>query len=149
LLTRSPFLTALALGFGLTAPAAHALDSSASEKTVAVKEIVNSAFNDAGQPIRLPGGSLRLVVSTYDIPPGAKLPWHKHPYQRYAYVAEGDLTVDQAGRGPRVYHAGEFVAESVNLWHFGENAGTATVRLLVIDQLPPGKAATILKPHAP
>jgi hypothetical protein len=25
-----------------------------------------------------------LIVSTYDIPPGAKLPVHKHPYQRYA-----------------------------------------------------------------
>jgi quercetin dioxygenase-like cupin family protein len=140
-------MTALLLGCGLTFHAANALDSSTSAKTVVVKEIVDSFSNDAGQRIRLPSGPLRLVVSTYDIAPGALLPWHKHPYQRYAYVVEGDLTVDQAGRGPRVYHAGEFVAESVNRWHFGENAGTTNVRLVVIDQLPPGKAATVLKPH--
>ena len=104
-----------------------------------MKEIPNTLSNDAGQPIRLPGGRLQLVVSTYDIPPGAKLPLHKHPDQRYAYVVEGDSTVTQVGGGPRVYHAGEFVAESVNRWHFGENAATTNLRLIVVDQLPPGK----------
>jgi quercetin dioxygenase-like cupin family protein len=146
-MTRSLFIATLVVGCGLTLHDSHAKEPVAATKPVVVKEILNTLSNDVGQPIRLPRGRLQLVVSTYDIPPGAQLPLHKHPYQRYAYVVEGELTVTQLGRGRRVYHAGEFVAESVERWHFGENAGMTNVRLVVIDQLPPGRSATILKPH--
>ena len=112
---------------------------------VVVKELSKAIANDVGQPIRLPRGKLQLVVSTYDIAPGAKLPQHKHPYQRYAYVLQGELNVVQVGRSSRIYKSGEFIAESVNRWHFGETVGTAPVKLLVIDQLPPGRASTLLR----
>jgi quercetin dioxygenase-like cupin family protein len=112
---------------------------------VVVKEIVRTMRNDAGQAVTLPRGRLQLVVSTYDIAPGAKLPHHKHPFQRYAYVLQGDLNVVQVGTSSRIYHAGEFVVESVNRWHFGENVGSVPVKLLVIDQLPRGRASTILR----
>ena len=112
---------------------------------VVVKELLKATKNDAGQPIHQPRGGLQLVVSTYDIAPGAKLPQHRHPYQRYAYVLQGDLNVVQVDRGARVYHPGEFIVESVNRWHYGETVGTVPVKLLVIDQLPPGKASTILR----
>ena len=63
-----------------------------------VRDIVKTVRNDSGQAIRLPRGALQLVVSTYDIAPGAKLPVHNHPFQRYAYVMQGDLKVEQVGR---------------------------------------------------
>ena len=115
--------------------------------SVVVRDIVKTVRNDSGQAIRLPRGALQLVVSTYDIAPGAKLPVHNHPFQRYAYVMQGDLKVEQVGRSSRISHAGEMVVESVNRWHYGENVGTAVVKLLVLDQLPPGRAATVLHKH--
>ena len=115
---------------------------------VVVKEIVKTMKNDAGQAIALPRGPLQLVVSTYDIAPGAKLPQHKHPFQRYGYVLQGDLKVQQLGSSARIYHAGEFIAESVDRWHVGETVGEVPVKLLIIDQLPPGRKATVLKASA-
>ena len=115
-------------------------------KPVVVKELVKTVRNDAGQVIRLPSGPLQFIASTYEIAPGAKLPQHKHPYQRYAYVLEGDLLVAQVGRSQRTYHAGEMVVESVGRWHYGENVGQVPVRLLVIDQVPQGRPSTVLRP---
>ena len=115
-------------------------------KAVIVRELVKTVRNDAGQAIRLPPGPLQFIASTYDIAPGAKLPQHKHPYQRYAYVLQGDLMVAQVGRSSRTYHAGDMVVESVGRWHYGENVGTVPVRLLVIDQVPRGRATTVLRP---
>jgi quercetin dioxygenase-like cupin family protein len=112
-----------------------------------VTEIVRTKKNDIGQAITVPSGHLELVVSTYEIAPGARLPQHKHPFERYAYVIQGDLMVEQVGASSRVYHAGQFVAESVNRWHFGQAIGEVPVKLLVIDQLPPGRAATTLRPR--
>ena len=82
--------------------------------------------------------------------PGARLPQHKHLFERYAYVIQGDLIVEQVGSSSsRVYHAGQFVVESVNRWHFRQAIGEVPVELLVIDQLPPGRKATVLRsrPH--
>ena len=122
-------------------------DASAGEApAVVVKDIVRTTRNDSGQAIRLPAGRLELVASTYDIAPGARLPQHKHPFQRYAYVLQGDLKVEQVGRSSRIYRAGEMVVESVGFWHYGENVGSVPVRLLVIDQVPKGRATTVLRP---
>jgi quercetin dioxygenase-like cupin family protein len=112
---------------------------------VVVKEVISTMKNDVGQAITVPSGQLQLVVSTYDIVPGGRLPQHKHPFQRYAYVIQGALNVQQVGSSSRVYHAGEFVVESVNRWHFGQAIGEIPVKLLVIDQLPPGRKATVLR----
>ena len=113
--------------------------------TVVVKTIVKTLKNDTGQPIAFPGGHLELTVLSYDIPVGARLPVHKHKGQRYAYVLQGDLRVEQIGGASRIYYAGDFVAESVNRWHFGETIGTTPVKLLVIDQLPRGAKSTVLR----
>jgi quercetin dioxygenase-like cupin family protein len=98
-----------------------------------------------GQAITVPSGRLQLIVSTYDIASGARLPQHKHPFERYAYVIQGDLMVEQVGSSSMAYHAGEFVVESVNHWHFGKAIGEVPIKLLVVDQLPPGRRATVLR----
>ena len=113
--------------------------------SVVVKTIVNTLKNDAGQPISFPRGHLELTVLSFDIPVGARLPVHKHKGQRYAYVLQGDLRVEQIGGASRIYHAGDFVVESVNRWHFGETVGTTPVKLVVIDQLPRGAKSTVLQ----
>lgn len=113
-----------------------------------VTEIARATHNAAGQTILLPQGPLQVVASIYDLAPGARLPQHKHPFQRYAYVLQGELMVQQADSTSRVYHPGEFIIESVDRWHFGATVGSAPAKLLVIDQLPPGGDVTVTRPSA-
>lgn len=91
-----------------------------------------------GQPIVLPSGEAQVGACTYDIPPGVKLSVHKHPYPRFAYILAGDLRVVLADGRRFEYHAGEFIAEVVDVWHYGETLGSTPVRLLVIDTTPVG-----------
>jgi len=115
-------------------------------KPVVVSEILSTTATAAGQPIVLPGGPVRLVATTYEIAPGAALPVHKHPFQRYAYVLTGTLTVTETESGRTYpYKAGDFIVEMVDRWHSGQNVGSAPVRLLVIDQVPDGSQSTILR----
>jgi quercetin dioxygenase-like cupin family protein len=76
--------------------------------------------------------------------PAPRLPRHEHPFSRYAYVLQGDLTVEFDGGLQKQYHAGDFIVEAVGSWHFGMNPGKLPVRLLVIDQVEAGQPATIL-----
>jgi len=111
---------------------------------VTVKTLLTTDKTDIGQPLVLPSHHPVLIVSTYDIAPGARLARHKHPFSRYAYVLAGDLTVEFDGGKQRRYHAGDIVVEAVDTWHFGINSGTVPVRLLVIDQVEEGQSNTIL-----
>ena len=94
--------------------------------------------------------SCRAATSRLWSPPlpsrRARLPQHKHPFQRYAHVLQGELRVRQINGSARIYRAGRFVAEIVGRWHYGEALGAVPVRLLVIDQLQPGRKATIVRP---
>lgn len=133
---------AIATAFGWLAVAA----AIAEEPAAKVTTLFSGTTTAAGQPILLPSGPVKIIVSEYEIAPGAVLPVHRHPYQRYAYVQAGTLRVTNAETGASmVYHAGDVIVEMVDLWHSGANIGQDPVRLLVIDQMPPDKSNTILK----
>jgi quercetin dioxygenase-like cupin family protein len=138
---------ALIAGIVAFAPRADTQEAN-SEATgkVKAKRIFAATTTNAGQPIKLPQGNVEVVVWMYDIPAGSKLPIHKHPSQRYAYVLQGTLQVtDVAGGRSFEYKPGDFIVEMVDGWHYGANNGRQSVRLLVIDQVEKGQANTILK----
>ncbi|RAK65613.1 cupin domain-containing protein [Phenylobacterium kunshanense] len=100
----------------------------------------------SGQPIRAPGGDLRITVGQTVIAAGAGLPPHKHPYPRLVQVLAGRLKVTNLDTGQvRELAAGEWVVDAVDQWHSAEALGGEPVRLLTIDQAPPGAAVTILR----
>lgn len=112
---------------------------------VVVKPVLSTTQTAAGQPIVLPDDP-QVLVSTYDIAPGAKLAVHKHPFPRYAYVLSGRLRVTYQETGTtQDYAAGAFIVEMLDAWHFGEAIGSDPVRLLVIDQVEEGRSNTVLK----
>jgi quercetin dioxygenase-like cupin family protein len=120
--------------------------AAAQEAAVAVAPVLSTTSTAAGQPIRLPAKNVEVVVSTYDIARGAKLPVHKHPFARYAYVLTGTLRVTNGETGAATdYRAGQFIVEMLDTWHFGENVGNEPVRLVVIDQVEAGQSNTILQ----
>ena len=109
--------------------------ANAGEKAT-VTQLLSATATASGQQVTVPDHP-KIVVSTYEIPPHARLPVHKHPYARYAYVLSGDLAVvDTVAQKTYRYKAGDFIIEMRDAWHYGENTGDAPLRLLVIDQIP-------------
>lgn len=131
-----------ALAFPLFLRAVHADDG----RAVVVQQIMSATRTASGQPIILPKANARISVSEFTLAPGAKLPVHKHPFPRFAYVLEGRLSVVDEDTGQTfVYKAGEMIVEVVNQWHYGTNIGQLPVRLLVIDEVEGDRPNTILK----
>lgn len=97
-----------------------------------------------GQPITAPAGKLRVTVSETTIPAGGRLAAHKHPYPRLVQVLSGRLRVTNLDTGtvsePK---PGDWLVDAVEQWHEAVVLGDEPVRLLTIDQAPPGAAVTI------
>ncbi|MGE0096309.1 MAG: cupin domain-containing protein [Alphaproteobacteria bacterium] len=113
---------------------------------VTVKPVLSTTTTASGQPVTVPANP-QVIVSTYDIPVGAVLPFHKHPFQRYAYVMAGDLSVVNRDTSETYrYKTGDFIVEVLDQWHMGRNEGKTPVKLLVIDQVEPGKPNVVMAP---
>jgi quercetin dioxygenase-like cupin family protein len=123
-----------------------AIPEAAAPARTVVTKLFSGTKTALGQDIVLPGGTAELTVLSYEIPPGARLPVHKHPHPRYAYVLAGRLKVS-TGDDTRSfeYGPGDVIVEMLDAWHYGETLGSETVKLLVIDQAPPGETNTVLK----
>jgi quercetin dioxygenase-like cupin family protein len=138
----------LVLAAGIVASGAPRTDAQEAATVAKAKaaRIFSATTTANGQPIVLPQGDVEVSVWTYDIPPGARLPVHKHPFQRYAYVLQGTLQVTDVEKNRTTdYKPGDFIVEMVDAWHYGVNSGKEPVRLLVIDQAPKGQANTLLR----
>jgi quercetin dioxygenase-like cupin family protein len=129
-----------ALGVALSASAAFALEG------VTVTPLTEITETASGKLITLPQNNVRVIVSTFDIAPGATLPIHKHPFARYGIVQARTLKVTNVETNEsKVYKTGDFVVEMIDQWHRAENVGENAVKLLVIDQVEGTAANTILK----
>jgi quercetin dioxygenase-like cupin family protein len=114
------------------APAAVSTQLSAQDRTL------------SGQPIVLPQGAVRVTFTETVVPVGGVLPPHKHPYPRYAVVTSGRLRVTNLVTGTvSEVKAGELAIDAIDQWHEGVVLGSEPVRLLVIDQAPPGVVNTV------
>jgi quercetin dioxygenase-like cupin family protein len=93
-------------------------------KDVTITQLLSTTTTSSGQPIVLPQKDAQIVVSIYDMVPGATLPVHKHPYSRYGYVLSGNLRVTNMETGQvGTYRPGDFFPESVGQWHTGAPSG--------------------------
>jgi quercetin dioxygenase-like cupin family protein len=133
-----------ALGLMLIASPLYA-DNHAATSKVVVKPVLSTTVTSSGQPIVLPQKDAQVVVSTYEIPAGAVLPKHKHPFPRYGYVQAGTVEVTNVDTGKtQTFKTGDFIVEAVDQWHVGTTIGTETVRLLVIDMVEKGQPNTVM-----
>jgi len=115
-------------------------------EAVTVTPVYETSETASGKPITLPHNNVRVIVSTFDIAPGATLPVHKHPFARYASVQAGTLKVINVETNEaKVYKTGDFIVEMIDQWHRAENVGDDAVKLLVIDQVEGTAANTVLK----
>lgn len=116
--------------------------ASAPSATVNIAERTGTTIT--GQPFAVPPGPLEVVISVAEIPAGGALPMHKHPWPRFAFVESGSLRVHYEEAGlVRVVGPGEAVVEAIDQWHEAEVVGDAPVRLIVVDQVPPGRSNVV------
>lgn len=137
----------------LTALTLSGCGSSEGERTEAgtggavIKPITKTTETISGQPLKLPQGPAEMVAISVDIPAGAALAIHQHPWSRFFYVERGTLRVINHDTGSsQDFKAGAVQAEAIGEWHEGRALGKGPVRVIVIDLVPPGATNTIVKP---
>jgi len=95
--------------------------------------LLSTSKTIVGETIRYPRtGEAHVTAAIFTLEPGGKSILHKHGVPLFAYILEGELTVDYGKRGTRVYKKGDSLMEAMNVAHFSVNNGTGPVRLLAV-----------------
>jgi quercetin dioxygenase-like cupin family protein len=99
-----------------------------------------------GAPLTYPDAPANVTAAIVTIPPGGETGWHSHEVPLFAYILEGELTVDYGDRGRKTYRAGDSVLEAVNHPHNGTNTGSVPMKLIAVYMGGGGKANTVRVP---
>ena len=95
--------------------------------------LLSTGITVVGEPIRYPtSGPAHVTGSIVTLAPGARTVVHKHGVPMFAYILEGEITVDYGDKGKRTYRAGDALMEAMDVAHFGENTGTQPMRLIAV-----------------
>jgi quercetin dioxygenase-like cupin family protein len=123
----------LAMALILVAGAATASHAPAQERGYPAVPLISTGQNIVGETIRYPAsGPAQVTAAIVTLAPGAKTVAHKHGVPLFAYILEGELTVDYGAHGTRTYAQGQAFMEAMDIAHFGVNNGTIPVRILAV-----------------
>lgn len=88
------------------------------------------AYN--GQAVAYPKtAEPQVTVATVTFPPGGSTGWHEHPVPVYAYLLEGELSIELRDGTRHRFRKGDPIIEVTNLQHNGVNTGSGETRLVV------------------
>lgn len=85
-----------------------------------------------GQPLSYPAGKPKVTAAILTLEPGASTGWHRHAVPVFAYILEGEVTVDYGPHGKRVYRKGDSLMEAIDAAHDGRNTGEGIARILAV-----------------
>ena len=123
------------LAFALILAAALAMTPRAAAEDAAypLEPLLSTGTTIMGETLHYPrSGPAHVNAAIIKLAPGGKTIMHKHGVPLFAYILEGELTVDYGKRGKRTYRQGQSFIEAMNVAHFGVNTGTQPVRLLAV-----------------
>lgn len=84
------------------------------------------------------------IMQYLDIAPNAVVPWHTHPDgHEISFVVEGELTLEEEGKGKRKLSAGEGFHIQPGSPHTAVNTGSGTAKVLVVRLNEKGKAVAV------
>ncbi|NTV01370.1 MAG: cupin domain-containing protein [Chlorobiaceae bacterium] len=115
----------LCIGWSITATAEDYPD-------IKVEKLLVSTTAYNGQSLAyLSGKKPEVTAMTVTIPPGGVTGWHQHQVPVYAYVLDGELTVDLKGTATYRFRKGDVILEVMHILHNGRNTGDKVTKLLV------------------
>lgn len=76
-------------------------------------------------------GAPEVTILRIAIPPGVRLPLHKHPVINAGVMTKGELTVTTKKGQVLHLHEGDPIVEVVDTWHYGKNEGSETAEIIV------------------
>ena len=106
--------------------------------------LVQGSSDVLGAPLAYPAGTPNVTSAIVTVPPGGETGWHEHEVPLFAYILEGELTVDYGTKGKKVYRTGEAVLEAVGWPHNGTNTGSVPMQLVAV-YMGGGSAANTIK----
>ncbi len=111
--------------------------------------LLSSSTTIIGQPIAYPEGTAKVTAAIVTIPPGGSTGWHLHEVPLFAYILEGEISLDYGDKGIETKKAGDSMLEAMNWAHNGTNTGDVPLRILAVymgaDGIP--NAETAADPH--
>lgn len=95
--------------------------------------ILSATTNVVGETIAYPTtGPAKVTAAIVTMGPGERTVMHKHGVPMFAYILEGEITVDYGEHGKKTYRAGQGLMEAMAVPHFGTNTGTGLLRLIAV-----------------
>jgi len=95
--------------------------------------LLSTATSIVGEPLRYPtSGPAHITAAIVTVAPGARTIVHKHGVPLFAYILEGELTVDYGVHGTRTYRRGDAFMEAMDVAHYGLDSGAQPVRILCV-----------------
>jgi quercetin dioxygenase-like cupin family protein len=108
--------------------------------------LVKSGSSWDGKPLpRYAKGKPEVTIIRIIIPPGGRLPLHKHLVINSGVLIRGELTVVTENNEILHLKAGDPIVEVVNKWHYGRNDGDVPAEIIVVYAGIRGKPITIRK----
>jgi quercetin dioxygenase-like cupin family protein len=105
----------------------------AQENGPTVTTLLSTGTTVVGETLRYPAaGAAHVTAEIVTLPPGVRTAPHKHGVPMFAYILDGEITVDYGDRGKRTYRQGEALMEAMNVAHFGVDTGARPVRILTV-----------------
>ena len=122
--------TIAVLLFTMLAPIGRA---SAEDNVAPSVPLLSTGTTIVGETLHYPtNGPAHVTAAIVTLAPGAKTVLHRHGVPLFAYILEGEITVDYGDRGKRTYRAGDALMEAMDVPHFGADTGPQPVRILTV-----------------
>jgi quercetin dioxygenase-like cupin family protein len=129
LLLALAFLALASPAFAQRAPDAQAPANAAGYPAV---PLLSTGTTILGEKLRYPAGDPHVTASIVTLAPGQRTIPHKHGVPLFAYILEGEFSVDYGDKGVRTYKPGDSFMEAMDQAHFGFNAGTVPAKLIAV-----------------
>ena len=84
------------------------------------------------QEFQYPQGKPLVTSSIVTLPVGTETGFHIHEYPMYAFILDGEITVDYGEKGLKKYVKGDSFIEAINYEHNGKNTGDEPAKILVV-----------------
>jgi quercetin dioxygenase-like cupin family protein len=107
--------------------------------------LLKSGKTIVGQQIEYPAGTPEVTAAIVTLQPGQETGWHRHDAPLFAYMLDGELTVDYGADGSRVYHAGDAFLEAFRTEHNGKTTSAGPSRVLAVFMGAEGVKNTVMR----